>query len=131
MSVRKMIASHPLVHGHVNEPMAEAAKHAMYCALICTSCADACSGEEMDMRQCIRTCLDCADVCSATSHMAVRQTGHDDAALRAMLHACIEVCEICAAECDKYDHAHCKRCAQMCRECADDCRNALATVTTH
>ena len=82
MSVRKMIASHPLVHGHINEPLAEAAKHAMYCALICTSCADACSGEEMDMRQCIRTCLDCADVCTATSHMAVRQTGHDDAALR-------------------------------------------------
>ena len=29
MSVRKMIAAHPLAHGHVNEPLAEAAMHAM------------------------------------------------------------------------------------------------------
>ena len=129
MSVRKMIAAHPLAHGHVNEPMAEAAKHAMYCAIIATACADACSGEEMDMRQCIRTCLDCADVCTAMSRMAVRQTGEDNQALRAMFHTCIEICEICAAECAKYDHDHCKRCAEMCRECADDCRRALSTVS--
>lgn len=128
MSIRKMIAEHPRVAGHVNEPLAEAAKHAMYCALICTSCADACSAEEMDMTQCIRTCMDCADVCGATARLAVRNTGEDKAALRTMLHACIEVCEICAAECAKHDHAHCRRCAEMCRECADDCRRALSSL---
>jgi hypothetical protein len=109
--------------------MAEAAKHAMYCAIIATACADACSGEEMDMRQCIRICLDTADVCTTMSRMAVRQTGEDNKALRAMFHTCIEICEICAAECAKHDHDHCKRCAEMCRECADDCRKALATVS--
>ena len=129
MSIRNMIALHPDVGGDANEPLAIAARHAMFCAALCTSCADACSAEEMDMRQCIRTCLDCADVCTAMSRMAVRQTGEDNQALRAMFHTCIEICEICAAECAKHDHDHCKRCAEMCRECADDCRKALSTVS--
>lgn len=128
MSIRKMIAAHPAVGGHINEPLVEAAKHAMYCAVICTSCADACSAEEMDMRQCVRTCMDCADICEATARMAVRRTGSNEQALRAALRACIEICLICAEECDKHDHEHCKRCALMCRECADDCERAIATL---
>ena len=128
MSIRKMIAAHPNVNGHVNEPLAQAAKHAMYCAVICTSCADACSAEEMDMRQCIRTCMDCADICTATAKVATRRTGDNDGMLRAQLQACIEACEICAAECAKHDHDHCKRCEAMCREAANDCREALATL---
>lgn len=128
MSVRKMLALHPTAEGHVNEPMAAAAKHAFYCALFCTSCADACSAESGDMRQCIRTCSDCADVCTAAAKVAARQTGDDDAMVRAMLQAAIDACLICAAECDKHDHEHCRLCANMCRECAGDCREALATL---
>jgi len=33
-----------------------------------------------------------------------------------MFHTRIEICEICAAECAKYDHDHCKRRAEICRE---------------
>ncbi|MDO6416487.1 four-helix bundle copper-binding protein [Sphingomonas sp. BIUV-7] len=140
MSVRKMIGLHPKVAGHVNEPLALAAKHAMYCALFTTSCADACSAEGAsakgeaasgiagDMSQCIRTCMDCSDVCTAAAKVATRMTGDDDAMVRATLTACIEACMICAAECDKHDHEHCRLCATMCRECADDCREALATL---
>ena len=128
MSIRKMIAAHPDVAGHINEPLALAVKHAMYCAVICTSCADACSAETMDMAQCIRACMDCADVCTATMKVAARRTGSNEAVLRAVLQACIDTCTICASECEKHDHDHCRRCAAMCRECADDCRAALATV---
>lgn len=128
MSIRKMIAAHPHVAGHVNEPLAQAVKHAMYCAVICTSCADACSAEEMDMRQCIRLCMDCADICAAAARVAARRTGENVAVIRAMLQTCIDACGVCAEECDKHDHNHCKRCAMMCRECADDCREALATL---
>ena len=128
MSVRKMIASHPLAHGHVNEPMAEAAKHAMYCAIIATACADACSGEEMDMRQCIRTCLDCADICTATARVAIRQTGENAVVTRAMMEACVAACDVCAEECERHEHDHCRLCAEMCRECARDCRAALAAL---
>ena len=41
--LERLMALHPKAEGHTNEPMAVAAKHAMYCALFCTSCADACS----------------------------------------------------------------------------------------
>ena len=128
MSIAKMIAAHPDVAGNVNEPLATAVKHAMYCAAICNSCADACLAEEMDMSQCVRTCLDCADICAATSRIATRRTGSNEEALRAVLQACIRVCEICAEECERHDNDHCRLCAEMCRECARDCEAALATI---
>ncbi|WP_276609742.1 four-helix bundle copper-binding protein [Sphingobium sp. MP9-4] len=45
-----------------------------------------------------------------------------------MLESCARVCELCAAECSRHEHEHCKLCADMCRECATDCRAALPTV---
>lgn len=130
MSIHEMIARHPDVGGEVNETLATAARHAMFCALMCTSCADACVAEEMDMSQCVRTCLDCADVCTATSRLAVRRTGQNIEVLRAMLETCIRTCELCAEECERHaaEHGHCELNARMCRECADDCRKALPTV---
>lgn len=128
MSIEKMISLHPDVRGDVAEALAKAARHSMLCSLFCTSCADACVAEPMDMDQCIRTCLDCSDICDATAHLAVRRTGNDVALLRAQLELCIKACETCAGECEKHDHEHCRLCATMCRECADDCRKALASV---
>ena len=128
MSIAKMIAAHPDVAGNLNEPLALAVRHAMFCAAICTSCADACVAEEMDMRQCVRTCLDCSDVCEATYRTATRRTGSNRELIRSLLATCVRACEICEAECAKHDNAHCRRCAQMCRECADDCRRALDTL---
>ena len=128
MSLEKMIALHPDVRGNGNEELALAARHAMLCSLFCTSCADACLAEEMDMRQCVRTCLDCADVCAATARLAVRRTGRDIAMLRTQVEACIAACELCAGECERHKHEHCRLCATMCRECADDCRKALPTI---
>jgi hypothetical protein len=128
MSLERMIALHPDVKGDVNEPLAKAARHAMLCSLFCTSCADACIAEPMDMRACIRTCLDCTEVCAATARLAVRRSSQNIAMLRLQLQTCVEACELCAAECDRHDHEHCKLCATMCRECADDCRRALPSV---
>ena len=128
MSIHRMIQLHPQVGDDFNEHLATAARHAMFCALMCTSCADACSAEEMDMRQCIRTCSDCADICGATARVAVRRTGRNDVMLRAQLEACITACELCAEECGKHVHEHCQLCAEMCRECAADCRTALASL---
>ncbi len=127
MSIHKMISLHPNVDV-VNEMLSTAARHAMFCAVMCTSCADACSAEDMDMRQCIRSCLDCADVCEATAKLAVRRTGENVAVLRTMVETCIRTCELCAEECARHDHEHCRLCAEMCRECADDCRKALPSI---
>jgi len=130
MSIEKMISEHPdvVASGAHNEALGKAVKHAMYCAAICNSCADACLAEEMDMHQCVRTCLDCSDVCEATYRVATRRTGSNVAVIRAMLEACIRTCEICEAECAKHDNDHCRRCAQMCRECAEDCRAAVGSL---
>ena len=125
MSIHKMIAAHPDVGGDPNDALATAARHAMFCAVICTSCADACSAEPMDMRQCIRSCMDCADVCTATMKIATRRTADNAAVVRLMLEACAQVCEACAAECGSHDDPHCRLCADMCAECARDCRTAL------
>ena len=70
MSLSKMIGLHPDVKGEVNEALVTAARHASLCNLFCTSCADACVAEAMDMRVCIRACLDCADICAATARSA-------------------------------------------------------------
>jgi hypothetical protein len=128
MSIRKMIALHPAAQGHVNQPLGDAVHHAMYCAKMCLSCADACAAEPMDMKQCIRVCSDCADVCEATARLGARRTGTNDEVLKETLELCARVCDWCAIECDKHDHEHCRLCAQICRECAEDCRKAALTV---
>lgn len=131
MSIKEMISEHPQVGADFNEALAEAVKHAMYCAAICNSCADACSAEDADMRRCIRLCSDCSDICEATYRVATRRTSGNVAVIKSMLQTCIEACEVCAAECEKHDHAHCRRCATMCRECAEDCREALKVMNAH
>ena len=128
MSIRKMIALHPDVHGRVNQPLTDAVHHAMYCAKMCLSCADACSAEVVDMVQCVRLCVDCADICDAAANIGLRQTGMNDAIVRETLELCARACDACAAECEKHEHEHCKLCAIMCRECAEDCRNAALAV---
>lgn len=128
MSIEAMISEHPRVGDGYNPALGRAVKHAFYCSAICTSCADACLAEPMDMTQCIRLNLDCADVCLATSRLATRRSGSNPELIAAMLQICITACERCGAECARHDNAHCRRCAQMCRECADDCTSALASL---
>lgn len=123
MSIARMIALHPDVEQHLNDPLAEAVRHLMFCSAMCASCADACAAEEMDMRQCIRTCLDCSDICEAASKVALRRTGSNEGVLRAALDLAVKAAETCAQECEKHDHEHCKLCAEMCREVVEDCRN--------
>ncbi|QPQ55638.1 four-helix bundle copper-binding protein [Allosphingosinicella flava] len=129
MSIAKMIAAHPDVAGNLNEPLATAVRHAMFCSVICTSCADACAAESdvHHMRQCIRLCLDCADVCAMIARVATRRTGSNEILLQEALQLCITACDLCAEECARHDTDHCRRCAEMCRECSDDCRKALET----
>ncbi|MCJ7422191.1 four-helix bundle copper-binding protein [Sphingomicrobium astaxanthinifaciens] len=129
MSIRKMISLHPDVQGHNNEPLGDAVHHAMYCAMMCMSCADACSAEEMDMTQCVRSCSDCSDVCTATARLGARRAGSNEAVLKEMLELCARVCDACARECEGHDNPHCTLCAQICRECAEDCRKAAMTIS--
>ena len=126
MSFEKMIALHP--HSdHRFDPLALAARHAGLCALMCTSCADACLAEEGDMRQPIRMTLDCADICGTTGRLIARAGGADPAVTQAQLQACIAACRACEAECQGHAsmHEHCKHCAEACRTCAQACEQAM------
>ena len=100
MSLKSMIAAHPHVDGHVNDPLEAAIEAARDCAVICAACADACIGESNpgEMAQCIRTDLDCADICAATATVALRRTGSNEGVIRAMLETCAAACAAGAAE---------------------------------
>lgn len=41
---------------------------------------------------------------------------------------CEEICRLCAAECSKHDHEHCRQCAVACEECADACHANQETI---
>ena len=131
MSIKMMIQEHPQVGADYNDHLGEAVKHAMYCAGIANSCADACNAEEGDMSACIRACSDVSDIANATFRVAARRTAGNVAVIQLQLRACITACEQCITECDKHDNDHCRRCSKMCRETADDCLKALNEMEQH
>jgi hypothetical protein len=132
MHAQQMIATHPQVHGRVNDALARCIESCFDCAQTCTSCADACLGEESvaELVQCIRLDLDCADVCAATGAVASRQTADNAALMLQMLETCAAFCRLCAEECEKHaaHHEHCRLCAETCRQCERAC-HAAATAT--
>jgi hypothetical protein len=94
------------------------------CALECNHCFDACL-EERDMKllkNCIKLNRDCADVCQLTASLIARDSPHGEH----MLKECIEICNACAAECEKHAHMnHCRICAETCRACAEICSRGM------
>lgn len=94
------------------------------CINHCNYCADACLDEDhvKMMVDCIRTDRVCAEVCTALSR--VLSTGYKD--VDGLVQYCIKICNACADECEKHDHAHCRECAKACRNCAQACKEYLA-----
>ncbi len=94
---------------------------AMYCAVECEHCAEACIGHA-EMVQCARTCLDCAEICRTAAIYMVRGSRF----IPHLVGTCVEICEACAKECEKYDQPHCQKCAQACRQAVE----AYRKITT-
>ncbi|MCT2173742.1 four-helix bundle copper-binding protein [Dietzia cinnamea] len=133
MSTSEMIRSHPNpTDGLDVKLLAEALEASAACATICSSCADACLGEESvaDLRDCIRTDLDCADVCAATAALLSRRTGSNLEVVKAQLVACRTGCAACADDCEQHAdmHEHCRLCAEACRRCEKACADLLAAI---
>ncbi|GBF04419.1 ferredoxin-like protein [Deinococcus aerius] len=106
------------------------------CENICTSCADACLGEQghlMHLVHCIRLNLDCADVCGATGRVLSRLTQPDQNVLRAQLQACLAACQACGQECEMHardmNMQHCAVCAESCRRCEQACQQLLGSMS--
>jgi hypothetical protein len=130
----EMISTHPQVRGNTNDALIRCIEECYSCAQACTSCADACAGEPMvqQLAQCIRLDLDCANVCAATSSVATRRTGSNEAVIRRMLEACAAACRLCAEECERHAgmHEHCRICAEACRRCEQACKEAFRSMTS-
>lgn len=90
-----------------------------FCAAQCTHCYDGCHLEkQMDMSRCMMNDQDCADICRLTAQLLEQNSENSDIFLK----LCSEMCERCAAECEKYPQMeHCKKCAEACRKCAEMC----------
>jgi hypothetical protein len=129
MSTAEMLGTHPSGSSADGATLARAIDAALACSQTCTACADACLAEPdvADMQRCIRDDLDCADVCAATSRILSRQTAGDPALTRAVLEACIQACDTCAASCGEHrdHHEHCRICADACEACGQACRAVL------
>ena len=110
------------------QPLTLAARHAVSCAVICTSCADAGVAEVMDLPKDMRDGPDIADICEAMAWIATRPDGSSETVLRGMLEACAAACDRREAFCVRYDHRHCRESAQISRDCASACRAALSTL---
>ncbi len=99
--------------------MKECIDACLACAIACENCATACLNEHdvQMMKNCILIDRDCADVCSLTARLLARESKHGEHLAK----ECREICLACAAECDKHDNDHCKKCAEACRKCAEAC----------
>jgi hypothetical protein len=72
----------------------------------------------------MRLMLDCAEICRSTSAFMVTGSPY----LRDVCAVCAEICEDCAASCERLGGM--EECVQACRECAATCR-ALAGGEPH
>lgn len=101
------------------------------CAMACVACADACLGDAgaAALRRCIHLSLDCADTTTTLSRLLSRFFEPDPSTLRAQLEACARACELCAAECHRYEERdHCRACGDACTRCEQACRRLLSEL---
>jgi hypothetical protein len=126
--VTAMLETHP--QATANEALAHCVQQCVTCELACTSCADACLAEDhvQELTRCIRLNLDCADVCDATGRVLTRQTSPEPTLTRSMLEACAQACRVCAEECERHDHEHCRVCADACRRCEQACEDLRSSI---
>lgn len=96
------------------------------CAQECEHCADACLGERdvKEMATCIRLDKDCAEICWSAAALMSRGSQFAQEVCR----ICVEICDVCGAECRKHSVDHCQRCAEACEVCAEECRRMAAAA---
>lgn len=96
----------------------------LMCAATCNYCASSCTREKdvNMMAQCIQKDMECAAICYSAAELM--SLGSSRAPTICQL--CAEICDECAAECEKHAFRHCQECAEACRKCAAECREMAA-----
>jgi hypothetical protein len=132
MTVQEIIETHPQPTSLDRVALLRCIDECFACAATCTSCADACLGEQdvHELVRCVRLNLDCADACEAAGRILIRQTAPDVGLLSATIEACAVACRACGEECERHaaHHEHCRLCAEACRRCEQACDDLFATI---
>jgi hypothetical protein len=97
-------------------------------AMAATMCADSDTG--MDMAKCSSMCMNMMDVATTTMRMMMRPMGMDQASMRAMLMACMEMGRACSAECIMHGDMdeHCRMCAKACDAMVMACEKLMNSM---
>lgn len=131
-TIERILRTHPKAASvHVEETNV-ASDALLACVEACNICSDACLAEPMidRMRRCIRATSDCADICGTTARLIGRQTETIAEMVRQQVHACLIACQLCAEECERHDHRHCRLCAETCRRCQEACNRLLGEISS-
>lgn len=127
--VQEMLQTHPNQSSTEPGALSHCIDACFECAQTCIACADDCLAEQSvrELVRCIRLNHDCADICETTGKICTRQTALDWTILRGQLEACVDVCRICAEECERHasQHEHCRICGEVCRQCEHACSDLL------
>jgi hypothetical protein len=132
-TLERILKTHPHAASVPVDETNNASDALLECVEACTICADACLAEAHveKLRRCIRATEDCADICATTLRIIGRQTETVAEMVRQQVHACLVACQLCAEECQKHDHAHCRVCAQACRRCQEACNRLLGEISSN
>ena len=126
---REMLDSTPAGAAWGAGEVAAAIDACLDCLQTCTSCANACLGEDdvAEMAECIALDQNCADLCATTARVLSRPVDADSRLVHPLLQACVRACSSCAEECARHakHHQHCAICAQACRACLAACTTLL------
>lgn len=130
--LRNILDAHPDPASSAGEEALQCIYEAAQCALVCTTCADACLIESGDtpLTRCIRLNLDCAEACWLVARLLSPAGARDRDTLQRALETCIRACRACADECDRHAETmeHCAICAEACRACLDACTRMEAAL---
>lgn len=73
----------------------------------------------------LETLSECSRTCTWDTDADIREV--DATLVECARRVCAELCDACAAECEKHEHhEHCRICAESCRRCAEQCRQLAA-----
>lgn len=99
------------------------------CIEACATCAAVCEqaeryglekGREHAAAPHIGLLQDCIEICNTAARFMLRRSARHAITCR----TCAEICEACAADCDKFaDDPVMRQCADACRACAATCRD--------
>ncbi len=96
------------------------------CAAQCEHWADTWRHEPHteSIADCISLAQDCAEFC----RMAVAMMRRESHFTAEICRVGAEICDVCAAQAARHEHAACQQLASECRACAEECRRLTMAV---